>query len=121
MRSERLDKLLCASGLYTRSEARALITSGRVTVDGIPVRKPETQIDRTSSIVAAGQPVDTAEFIYIMLHKPAGMVSASKPEGRLPPVTGLLPEPWRRRGVGCVGRTSTASHPPARRLRRPTP
>ena len=104
MRSERLDKLLCASGLYTRSEARALIASGRVTVDGAAVRKPETQIDRTSSIVAAGRPVDTAEYIYIMLHKPAGTVSASKPEGRLPPVTELLPTAWQRRGVGCVGR-----------------
>ena len=104
MRSERLDKLLCASGLYTRSEARALIASGRVTVDGTPVRRPETQVGRSASIIAAGQPMDTAEFIYIMLHKPAGMVSASKPEGSLPPVTDLLPAAWQRRGMGCVGR-----------------
>ena len=103
MSEERLDKLLCASGAYTRSQARALIRGGAVTVDGTPVLSPEALASRDSVIAAEGRPVDTAEFVYWMLHKPAGYVSASKDE-LWPAVTRLMPEEARRRNVFCVGR-----------------
>lgn len=104
MKTERLDKLLSGSGQFTRSEARALIAAGAVTVDGVPVRRPEAKVPRESDVRASGQPVDTAEFVYYMLDKPAAYVSASKAEGRYPPVTELLPPEARGRGVFCVGR-----------------
>lgn len=103
MSAERLDKLMSAAGEYTRSEARALIRSGAVTVDGVPVRAPEAKVSRQSVIAARGQTVDTAEFAYWMLHKPAGYVSASKDE-LWPAVTRLLPPEAQKRNVFCVGR-----------------
>lgn len=103
MSMERLDKLLCGTGLYTRSEARAYIRSGVVTVDGVPVRTPELKASRESAVAVGGQRIDTAEFVYWMLHKPAGYVSASKDE-LWPAVTRLLPEQAQKRGVFCVGR-----------------
>lgn len=103
MSVERLDKLLCGTGLYTRSEARAAIRSGAVTVDGAPVRQPEARVPRESAIAVGGQALDTSEFVYWMLNKPTGYVSASKDE-RWPAVMRLLPEQAQKRGVFCVGR-----------------
>ncbi len=103
MKSERLDKLLCAGGEYTRSQARSAIQSGAVTVDGAVVRRPEAKVSRASVISAGGQILDTAEFVYYMMNKPAGYISAAKDE-KYPAVTGLLPQNLQRRGLFCVGR-----------------
>lgn len=104
MKTERLDKILCGTGLYSRSEARGVITAGLVTVDGVVVRAPETKVSRAAALTAKGEPVDGAEHVFCMLNKPAGYVSASRPEGRYPAVTSLLPEYLQRRGLQCVGR-----------------
>lgn len=103
MPMERLDKLLAGSGLYTRSEARAVIAMGRVTVDGLPVTKPETKISRAVSVVAEGREVDTAEFVYYMMNKPAGYISATEDE-KYPAVTRLLPPQLQMRGLFPAGR-----------------
>ena len=104
MKADRLDRILAGTGLYSRREAKHLIQSGSVTVDGVSVRAPETRVSRSSVITAAGEKLDSAEYVYYMLNKPAGYVSASKPEGDYPPVTELLPAHLRRRGIFCVGR-----------------
>lgn len=103
MPPERLDKILAGSGLYTRSEARAVIAAGRVTVDGTPVTKPETKIDRSRRVTAEGREVDTAQFVYYMMNKPAGYISATEDE-KYPAVTRLLPQPLQKRGLFPVGR-----------------
>lgn len=100
---ERLDKLLSASGSFSRSEARVLIRSGAVTVDGISVTNPERKVERSSEIRARGIIVDTERFVYWMMNKPSAFISASKDE-RWPAVTRLLPDEARRREVFCVGR-----------------
>ena len=104
MKPERLDKILCGTGLYSRSEARSVIAAGLVTVDGAVVRRPEAKIIRSAAISVKGEPVDGSEYVYYMMNKPAGYVSASKPEGSYPAVTSLLPESLQRRGLQCVGR-----------------
>lgn len=104
MKNERLDRILAGTGLFSRGEARSVIQRGLVTVDGAVVRDPGTKIERSCSVAVRGEPVDTAEFAYYMLNKPAGYVSASAPEGSYPPVTDLLPEELRRRGLQCAGR-----------------
>ncbi len=101
--SERLDKLLSASGRYTRREARAAITAGRVTVDGQTIVRPETKVSRESIVLADGREVDTAEFVYYMLHKPEDYVSATEDE-RYPAVTRLFPKELQARGIFPVGR-----------------
>ena len=103
MQIERLDKILTGSGLYTRSQARAVILSGTVTVDGEPIRRPERKISRESAVTAQGQAVDTDEFVYYMMNKPAGYICATE-DGAYPAVTALLPPHLRRRGLFPVGR-----------------
>ncbi len=100
---ERLDKLLAGSGLYTRSEARSVIVGGRVTVNGTPVTKPEAKFPRESRICAEGREVDTAEFVYYMMNKPADYISATEDE-KYPAVTRLLPRELQKRGLFPVGR-----------------
>lgn len=97
-RPERLDKLLASSGLVTRSEARAAVARGRVTVDGVPARSPEQKVTREAALCLDGAPVDTAPFLYIMLNKPAGYV-CSTDDGDGPTVLDLLTGPERRRGL----------------------
>ena len=104
MKEERLDKLLCTAGRMSRSEAREAVRAGLVAVDGAIVRDPAAKADRAAEITVHGERVDTAEFAVYMLNKPAGYVSGAAPEGDYPPVTELLPEDLRRRGLFCVGR-----------------
>lgn len=103
MSLERLDKILAGSGHYTRSQARRVILSGAVTVDGVPVRRPEEKADRASRILAQGQVIDGAEFVYYMMNKPSGVICATE-DGAWPAVTGLLPGYLRARGLFPVGR-----------------
>ncbi len=103
MPQERLDKLLAGSGRYTRSEARAAVAAGRVTVDGAVVTRPEAKFSRDCRVLADGQPVETAEFVYYIMNKPAGYICATEDE-KYPAVTRLLPRELRARGLFPVGR-----------------
>lgn len=104
MKTERLDRLLAGSGCLTRAEARDAVRAGLVCVNGAVERDPGAKTARSSVVTLRGEPIDTAEYVYYMLHKPAGFVSGAAPEGGLPPVTELLPAQLRRRGLSCAGR-----------------
>ena len=104
MKQERLDKILAGTGLFSRAQARAEIQSGAVAVDGAALRRPEAKVSRSSVVTVRGEAVDTSEFVYCMMNKPAGYVCSSRDEGAYPSVLGLLPEYLRRRGLSCVGR-----------------
>ncbi len=103
MKLERLDKILSGSGRFTRSEARALIQSGQVLVDGVPVHKPETKISRAAVVTVKGQDIETDEFVYYMMNKPADYISSARDE-KYPAVTNLLPKHLQNRGLFPVGR-----------------
>lgn len=98
---ERLDKRLSAAG-YSRKEANALIRGGRVSVNGVAVTAPEFKVEVGSSVAVDGELLQ-AGFMYLMLHKPAGVVCATE-DAREGTVLDLLPETFRRRKVFPVGR-----------------
>lgn len=78
-RTMRLDKFLCDCNLGTRSQIKKDIKAGQVTVCGSVVRKPEQQIlENTDEITYRGQRCAYEKFVYYMLHKPAGVVSATE-------------------------------------------
>ena len=97
----RLDKALTLAG-YTRSEAKALIARGRVTVDGMVVRDSAKAV-APGDVYLDGAPIDGELELYIMIHKPAGVVTATE-DKHFPTVVSLLPEKLQRRKIGPVGR-----------------
>lgn len=97
----RLDRAAAMAGL-TRSEAKKAVIAGRVTVDGAVVRDPAAQAD-PCSVQVDGAAVRSPGEIYIMLNKPAGVITATE-DGRLPTVVDLIPPELRRRSPGPVGR-----------------
>lgn len=75
----RLDKFLCGCNLGTRSQIKKDIKAGLVTVDGEKALKPEQHIDENKDYICyKGRPCVYEKFIYYMLHKPAGVVSATE-------------------------------------------
>jgi 16S rRNA pseudouridine516 synthase len=100
----RIDQLLASLGYGSRSEVRACIGQGRVSVGGVPERDPARRAD-PASVRLDGQELDHPQGILLLLNKPAGLVcSHSAEEG--PSVFGLLPPRWRARNppVTSVGR-----------------
>lgn len=100
---ERLDKLLSDSGLYSRSEARALVRAGRVSVDGAAITAPERKFSRECDIRVDGERLNCAKYRYFLLDKPEGYVCATE-DSRLPTVLELLPEEFHGLGLFPVGR-----------------
>ena len=100
---ERLDKILANTGRWSRKEVRELVRAGRVTVNGAVARTPEEKHDPASAFLVDGQPVSGERLVYLMLHKPAGLVSATE-DPREPTVLTLLPEHLRRVGLFPAGR-----------------
>ena len=74
----RLDKFLCEMNQGTRSQVKDLIRKKQVSVNGTIVTKPETQIqENTDRIVLQGREICYQKYVYYMLNKPRGFVSAT--------------------------------------------
>lgn len=101
---DRLDKLLAATGRWSRREVKGLVKAGRVLVDGVPAAAPEQKLDPDRSrVLVDGEEAVFREFTYVMLNKPAGVLSATE-DARQETVLDLLPPELRRRGLFPVGR-----------------
>ena len=101
---ERIDKLLSSTGRWSRREVKDLMKQGRVRLDGRPVSRPEEKADPASACLTVdGDRVDCSPYVYIMLHKPAGLLSATEDRDQ-PTVLDLFPPELRRRGLFPVGR-----------------
>ncbi len=100
----RLDKFISDAVPCTRKEATKYIKSKRVTVDGKVISASDTKIDEASAEVALdGKVFCYSKFIYIMLNKPNGLISATEDE-REKTVMSLLPESYMTKGLFPAGR-----------------
>ena len=76
-----LERALSKLGFTSRSQARALIAAGRVSVNGRTVREPLERVDvRRARIEVDGKHVRPESRLYIALHKPAGLVTSERDE-----------------------------------------
>lgn len=92
---ERLDKFLCDCGVGTRSQVKQLLKTGRVTLDGRAVGDGSTKFDPEQVLVCLdGQPLRRRGRLVVMLHKPAGYVTATE-DDLSPTVMELLPKQYR--------------------------
>lgn len=74
----RLDRYLCTQLHTHRKAVRELLLLGRVRVDGLIVKDMDRQVDEFSHIQLDGQILQANTPVYLMLHKPIGVVSATK-------------------------------------------
>ncbi len=101
---ERLDKILASQGAGSRKEVQRIIRSGEVAVNGEICTKPEAKADAQSDVITVGgQALNYSKNIYIMMNKPAGVVSATK-DKHDKTVIDILPEQFRRKGLFPAGR-----------------
>ena len=104
MSLERLDKIIASQGFGSRKEAQSLIRNGKVQVNGRAVRLPDFKADaQADSITVGGASLAYKQFVYIMMNKPAGVVSASR-DPKMKTVVDLVPEALNRRGLFPAGR-----------------
>lgn len=104
MELQRLDKIIASTGRYSRREVKQLIRQGRVLLNGTAPRSAEEKADpERATILVDGMTLTYQKYTWIMLHKPAGVLSATE-DGRGKTVLDLLPEELRRRNLFPVGR-----------------
>ena len=101
---ERLDKFLCDSGVGTRSQVKALLKSGRITVNGKPEKDPGKKVDpEKNEICFDGERLGGARRVVLMLHKSAGFVTATEDKEQRT-VMELLPPEYKHMDLKPVGR-----------------
>ena len=101
---ERLDKIISSTGKYSRREVKLLVRQGRILVDGVPASAPEMKADpEEAEILIDGENIGYEKYTYIMLNKPAGVLSAVE-DKRQKTVLDLLPEELQKRNLAPVGR-----------------
>ena len=106
---ERLDKFLCDSGVGTRSQVKAILKAGRVTVDGKPEKDNSRKIDpQIHRVCLDGAPLGGYRRIVVMLNKPAGFVTATEDPVEKT-VMELLPAEMKHLDLKPVGRLDKAT------------
>ena len=106
---ERLDKFLCDCGVGTRSQVKAILKAGRVTVDGLAERDNGRKVDpQKQQICLDGECLTAAGRVVVMLNKPAGYVTATE-DARDQTVMELLPQEYKHLQLRPVGRLDKAT------------
>ena len=101
----RLDKVLATCTLISRTDAQSALKAGRVMVDGVAVRDGKVKVDSdTQMIQLDGKRVEGDGFVYLMLYKPVGVLSATEDKKGATTAMDLLPEEYRKAAPGVVGR-----------------
>nr|WP_319489411.1 pseudouridine synthase [uncultured Caproiciproducens sp.] len=101
---ERLDKILALQNVGSRKDAGVMIRRGVVAVNGSAVKKADFKVDTQSDEVTVnGEILMIREYLYLMMNKPAGVLSAAR-DSRAKTVVDLLPPALKRRGLFPAGR-----------------
>ncbi|MBD2740487.1 pseudouridine synthase [Coleofasciculus sp. FACHB-1120] len=111
--AERLQKILSQWGIASRRQAEKMIEAGRVRVNGTVVGLGQTANPEQDQIQVDGKlvlPAHRPQMLYILLYKPAGVVSTCRDPQKRRTVLDLLPPPLREgQGLHPVGRLDAES------------
>lgn len=104
MKKQRLDRFISNQLIISRSIVRTTIQKGKATVNGITVRDAGTLIDINVDIITYdGKTIGYKEYVYILMNKPKGVLSAATDKTRKT-VVDLVPEYLKRQDIAPVGR-----------------
>ena len=98
----RLNRYLAAAGLGSRRACEAIITAGRVSINGHAIKVLATTVTPTDAVRVDGRPVEVERPVYVMLNKPTGFLSSRTDPEQRDTVFDLLPGDFPR--VFHVGR-----------------
>lgn len=96
---ERLQKILSQWGIASRRQAEQIISDGRVRLNGMVVQlgqKADPELDLIEVDGVPIQPINRPERLYLLLHKPAGVLSTCKDPWQRTTVLNLLPDAYRQ-------------------------
>ena len=100
----RLDKIIGSTGRWSRREIKQLVKEGRVLVNGKPAPGADQKYEPEETVIQVdGEELCFAQYHYVMLHKPAGVLSATE-DRRAGTVLDLLPPELRKLELFPVGR-----------------
>ena len=102
-KKERLDKIIASQGLYTRSEIKAMVRRGEVSLNGEVIKDSGIKVSYNDTICVNGKQLFQTKHTYIMLNKPQGVVSASN-DKRDKTVVDILPQELKRKNLFPAGR-----------------
>ncbi len=103
MKKERLDKLIASQGLLSRNDVKSMLKRGEVTVNGAVVKDSSVKVSYEDDIRIKGERLSQTKYVYIMLNKPKGVVSASE-DKRDKTVVDILPDELKRKNLFPAGR-----------------
>lgn len=90
----RLNRYLAAAGLGSRRSCEALITEGKVTLNGQPVLELATQVEPGDAVKVSGRLIHQQPLQYVLLNKPKGYVCSADDELGRQTIFDLLPDRW---------------------------
>ena len=103
VKKERLDKLIASQGLLSRNDDKTMVKKGEVSVNGAIVKDSSIKVSYEDDIKIKGESLSQTEYVYIMLNKPKGVVSASE-DKRDKTVVDILPDELKRKNLFPAGR-----------------
>ena len=105
----RLDKYISDAAQVSRQDAKKFLSKGMVAVDGKIVKKGDVKVDDAINVVTVnGKPLQYQKFVYIMLNKPKGVVSATDDKNDVT-VTDLVKKDYPKRNLFPAGRLDKTS------------
>jgi len=104
----RLNAFLARAGVASRRKADELILAGRVTVNGEPGQL-NTFVSASDDVLVDGKPVTRQRLAYVLLHKPAGVVTTARDQGGRPTVVELVEHEVRVVPVGRLDADTTGA------------
>ena len=106
---ERLDKFLVSCGVGSRSQVKDILKAGRISVDGRVEKDAARKVDpNAQTILLDGEPLQGKRRMVVMLHKPAGFVTATEDKTERT-VMELLPPEYAHQELKPVGRLDKAT------------
>jgi len=101
---QRIDKMLSSQGIGSRSDIKIMVKKRLIYVNNVPIKDSGLKVDiDMDTVTVNGERVEYKEYIYIMMNKPQGVVSATA-DKKQKTVIDLIPPQLQRKGLFPVGR-----------------